>query len=234
MNLTLNILHVRTPKPMALFCALMMSPLGAMATSAAQQEFADSTRLKPNIEHGMALFQKCSKCHGSDGGGSRSAGTPVIAGQHFRVLVKQLVDYQHDKRWDFRMEQIAKQHDLAGAQAVADVAKFVSELDWKTAGGIGDGELIGHGQEVYIRDCQSCHAATAEGDGEKLVPRLAGQHYGYLLREMHDAVEGRRPNFSLWHIRLLQKLDRDDFVGLADFLSRTESARNVIHAHGLP
>jgi cytochrome c553 len=234
MNLNLKCLNGRTPKSIALFCVLIMSPLETMATSTAQQEFADSTRLKPNIEHGMALFQMCAKCHGSDGGGSRSAGTPVIAGQHFRVLVKQLVDYQHDKRWDFRMEQIAKHHDLAGPQAVADVAKFVSELDWKTAGGIGEGELVGHGQEVYLRDCQSCHGATAEGDSEKLIPRLAGQHYGYLLREMHDAVEGRRPNFSLRHIRLLQKLDRDDFVGLAEFLSRTDSAGNVIRAHDLP
>jgi hypothetical protein len=63
--------------------------------------------------------------------------------------------------------------------------------------------------------------------GLELVPRLAGQHYGYLLREMHDAVEGRRPNFSLTHIRLLQKLDRDDFVGLADFLSRANPAREA-------
>ena len=211
---------------MALFCVLMMSPLGALAASPAQLEVANVTRLKPNIEHGTALFQTCSKCHGADGAGSRSVGTPDIAGQHFRVLVKQLMDYQHDKRWDFRMEQIAKQHDLKGAQAVVDVAKFVSELAWKTAGGIGDGELAGHGQAVYLRDCQSCHGAAAEGDSEKLIPRLAGQHYGYLLREMHDAVEGRRPNFSLRHIRLLQKLDRDDFVGLADFLSRTDSARN--------
>jgi cytochrome c553 len=69
---------------------------------------------------------------------------------------------------------------------------------------------------------QSCHGATAAGDPDKLAPRLAGQQYGYLLREMHDAVEGRRPNFSLKHIRLLQKHDHDDIVGLADFLSRVD------------
>jgi hypothetical protein len=37
---------------------------------------------------------------------------------------------------------------------------------------------------------------------------------------MHDAVEGRRPNFPAEHIRLLQPFERADFVGVADFLSR--------------
>jgi hypothetical protein len=37
---------------------------------------------------------------------------------------------------------------------------------------------------------------------------------------MHDAVEGRRPNFSPEHIRLLLHFDRPDFEGVADYLSR--------------
>jgi cytochrome c553 len=206
-------------------CVLAILPVAAIAASA-QQEFAAATRLEPNVEHGIELFQTCSKCHGPDGGGSRAIGTPAIAGQHFRVLVKQLVDYQHGKRYDIRMEQIAKHHNLARGQDIADIATYVSTLEWKPAGGIGDGDLVAHGQEVYLQRCQSCHRPAADGDGEKLAPRLAGQHYGYLLREMHDAVEGRRPNLSLRHIRLLQKLDRDDFVGLADFLSRANPMRD--------
>jgi cytochrome c553 len=216
----------------ALVCLVAMLPPAAIAAAVAQREFAEATRLKPNTEHGRELFQTCSKCHGSDGAGSRDIGTPEIAGQHFRVLVKQLVDYQNDTRWDIRMESIVKQHNLSEAQAIADVATYVSELEWKPAGNNGDGELVAHGEQVYLRSCQSCHGATAEGAAEMLVPRLAGQHYGYVLREMHDAVEGRRPNFSLRHIRLLQKLDRDDFVGLADFLSRADPAHEVVRRHG--
>jgi cytochrome c553 len=213
---------------------IAMLPFSAMAASVALQQFADAVRLKPNTEHGRELFQTCSKCHGPEGGGSRAIGTPEIAGQHFQVLIKQLEDYQHNRRYDIRMEQIAKQHDLKDAQAIADIATYVSELEWKPAGGIGDGELVAHGGEVYLQRCQSCHGATAEGTAEKFVPRIAGQHYGYLLREMHDAVEGRRPNFSLKHIRLLQKLDRDDFVGLADYLSRANPARDAPQSHGFP
>src|ERR1700722_13470054 len=203
------------------FCqAVVVLPLMVLAASVSQHEFADATRLAPNTEHGIALFQTCAKCHGPDGSGSRAIGTPAIAGQHFRVLAKQLVDYQHDKRYDIRMEKIAKQHDLQGAQAVADVATYVSKLEWKAAGGIGDGELVAHGRDVYLQSCRSCHGPEGDGNATAFVPRVAGQHYGYVLREMHDAVEGRRPNFSIKHIRLLQTLDHDDFVGVADFLSR--------------
>jgi cytochrome c553 len=209
------------------FChAVVVLPLVVLAASASQHEFADATRVTPNTEHGTALFQTCAKCHGADGGGSRAVGTPAIAGQHFRVLAKQLVDYQRDKRFDIRMEQIAKQHDLQGAQAIADVATYVSKLEWKAAGGIGDGELVAHGEEVYVQSCRSCHGAEGDGDATAFVPRVAGQHYGYVLREMHDAVEGRRPNFSIRHIRLLQKLDHDDFVGVADFLSRMDPSQD--------
>lgn len=213
-------------RSIVLFCIVATLPLSSLGAAVAQQEFADAVRLKPNIEHGMELFQTCSKCHGSDGGGSRAIGTPEIAGQKFRVLAKQLVDYQHNQRWDIRMEEIARQHDLMNAQAIADIATYVSELKWKPAGGIGDGELVAHGESVYLQRCQSCHSETGDTAADKIVPRIAGQHYGYLLREMHDAVEGRRPNFSLKHIRLLQKLDRDDFVGLADFLSRADPTRD--------
>jgi cytochrome c553 len=218
--------HIQSLRPLAFCYVVAMLPLAAIAASSGQQEFAAVTHLKPNNEHGIELFQTCSKCHGPDGGGSRAIGTPVIAGQHFRVLAKQLVDYQHDTRWDIRMEQIVKQHNLAEAQAITDVAAYVSALEWKQSGDIGDGELVAHGQSVYLQRCQSCHGANGDGDAEKLVPRVAGQHYGYLLREMHDAVEGRRPNFSLRHIRLLQKLDYDDFVGLADFLSGANAAHD--------
>lgn len=221
-------------KDIALFLVGVMLPLASTAATVAQREFAEVTRRTADMEHGAVLFQTCSKCHGPDGAGSRAVGTPEIAGQHSRVLVKQLVDYRHNRRWDFRMEPVAQQHIMADAQAIADVVGYLSELDWKPAGGIGDGELVTHGQGVYVLRCQSCHGKTGEGDAEKFVPRLAGQHYGYLLRQMHDAVEGRRPNFALTHIRLLQKLDRDDFVGLADFLSRANPAREGLQLPGSP
>jgi cytochrome c553 len=53
-----------------------------------------------------------------------------------------------------------------------------------------------------------------------MIPRVAGQHYEYLMRQIYDAADGRRPNFSPVHVRLLARLERGDIVGLSDYLSR--------------
>ena len=145
---------------------------------------------------------------------------PCIAGQHATVLGKQLVDYRYDRRWDLRMENIADRHNLPDAQAIADVAARISHLNRDFPIGHGDGSLVRQGADTYSRLCRGCHGVVAEGDATKAIPRLAGQHYEYLCRQIYDAVDGRRPNFSPWHIRLLARLRHDGIAGMADYLSR--------------
>jgi len=194
----------------------------AGASSVAKQEYSAVFAKTVNLEHGAELFRACAACHGANGGGSTNGDVPRIAGQHFEVIVRQLVDYRHDARWDIRMEHYAGRKLLDDAQSIADVAGYISQLSGDGARNIGNGELAKHGGEVYAAKCAKCHGPMAEGSAPDHVPRLAGQHYAYLLRQMYDAVDGRRPNFSPAHVRLLAKLERDDFVGLADFLARSE------------
>ena len=203
-------------------CYLGLLPLSAFATGSAQQEFIDVLRKQPDLEHGAQLFQQCAQCHGTSGNGSETGDIPRIAGQHFNVLVRQIVDYRHDTRWDIRMEHYAGRNVLGDAQAIADVAEYVNRLARERPRNVGDGELVAHGAEIYAQRCAKCHGPQGEGDDPGSIPRLAGQHYDYLLRQMHDAVDGRRPNFPRTHVRLLGRLERDDYVGIADFLSRSE------------
>ena len=86
--------------------------------------------------------------------------------------------------------------------------------------GSGDGEFVGRGAELYMRACASCHGQEAQGAELETYPKLAGQHYEYLLGQMQDAVEGRRPNFSREHVRLLARIGRNDRSAIADYLSR--------------
>jgi cytochrome c553 len=137
-----------------------------------------------------------------------------------RVLARQLVDYRHDKRWDRFMEHYADEHNLGDAQDLADVATYISNLAPVRTQSTGDGEFVTKGAQIYARACASCHGTKGQGYNLQGYPRLAGQHYNYLLRQMHDAVEGRRPNFSRAHVRLLARFDRSEFVGTADYLSR--------------
>lgn len=221
----------------ALGCALLLLPVAALAVATARQELQQALHSKPNLDRGAELFRNCAVCHGPMGGGTLDGGVPRIAGQHVSVLAKQLVDYRHDRRWDIRMEHFADKHHLVDSQAIADVANYVHFLVIESPPGVGDGALVDHGAGVYKQKCQSCHGASGNGDAREMIPRVAGQHYEYLMRQIYDAADGRRPNFSPVHVRLLARLERADIVGLSDFLSRMPSQREAEHgsqAAGLP
>jgi cytochrome c553 len=198
---------------------LLFSSL-VLAESTAHRELADALRATPNAINGEALFDHCASCHGADGSGEADGSTPRIAGQHFRVLAKQLVDFRSGKRWDFRMETAAAQHHLTGAQDIADVADYVSKLNHPGTRGIGSGEFIEEGNVIYTKQCASCHGAAADGNAERSVPRLAGQHYGYLMRQMYDAVDGRRPALPRLHSQRIAPLDFEQVRAVSDYLAR--------------
>jgi len=216
-------------KPVAFaasLCLMGLLSLPAHPVSNSRQEFLQALRSTPSMDRGAELFDTCAACHGTSGAGTRDGAVPRIAGQHHSVVAKQLVDYRNDRRWDPRMEHFANQHHLADSQAISDVAGYIQHLDLSSAPGLGTGELVEHGRSVYADRCKSCHGTAGEGNAKTLVPRIAGQHYEYLRRQFYDAVEGRRPNFSVRHVRLFAGLERDDIVGLADYLSRMTPVSN--------
>jgi cytochrome c553 len=81
-------------------------------------------------------------------------------------------------------------------------------------------EGLHRGVSVYFRDCESCHGPSGQGDDARAIPRLAGQHYEYLMRQFYDTVDGRRPNMDGEHVRLLSRLEREEIVEVSDYLSR--------------
>jgi len=211
---------MRTFFRLTTFCLAAWLPLAAAAATNARAERSAALRSKADIVHGAALFAQCTACHGADGRGGDHGSTPKIAGQHYLVVVNQLIDFRYGKRWDNRMEGMADQHHLAGPQDIADVAVYVSALESKGAHELGSGEFVAVGQAIYLEQCQSCHGAHAEGDARNAIPRLAGQHYGYLMRQMYDAVDGRRPTLPRSHSQRIKPLDFQQVRGLADFLAR--------------
>lgn len=195
------------------------------AGGAADTEFRRAERLTADPGRGAELFQTCAACHGADGGGIDDGSVPAIAGQQRRVILKQLVDFRHGKRWDIRMEHFADRHRLPEAQQLADLAGYVAALPPTSHPKPGDAEALRRGASLYVTRCGECHGATGEGDDAALVPRLAGQHAAYLVRQLYDAVDGRRPNMSGAHARRFEPLEREDIVGMADYLSRMMGRR---------
>lgn len=204
----------------AIWLALLL-PFLADAATPARRELEAAMQATPNLEHGAELLAQCVACHGPAGDGLHDGSVPRIAGQHAHVLIKQLVDFRYGKRWDFRMEPRAGTH-LGAAQDIADVSNYLSQLPRSKDSGTGNGEQLAQGAGLYAAYCASCHGARGQGDGKGAIPMLAGQHYGYLMRQMYDAVDGRRPTLSQIHSRRIEPLDFEQVRAVADFLSRAE------------
>jgi cytochrome c553 len=209
-----------------MLAALLMAPVSLAAQptpaeTAAQGELRDAMLAAPDALRGEDLYAPCGACHGVDGRGVPDGSVPAIAGQHYIVVVKQLVDYRHQRRWDIQMEHAAKMRHLESGQDLADLAAFVAALPRGFSAGKGDGEFLGLGARAYFQRCEGCHGPLGGGQAERGIPRLAGQHYRYLYRQFFDAVEQRRPNMSTLHMELMAPLDRAQILGISDYLSRT-------------
>jgi cytochrome c553 len=202
---------------------LMLVPCAVDAASPERSEYQAALRATPDYEKGAELFAQCVACHGAEGQGLTDGSAPRIAGQHFRVLVKQLVDFRYGKRWDFRMEQRANSH-LGAFQDIADVASYISRQPRQSYASAADGGNLAQGANLYEVNCASCHGARGEGDDAATVPMLAGQHPAYLLRQMYDSVDGRRPSLAKQHAQRIKPLDFEQLRAIADFLSRLGSA----------
>jgi cytochrome c553 len=204
-----------------LVCCALLAPACAVSASKAQREYSAALALQADVDHGAELFLNCISCHGSGGLGRLDGTVPRIAGQHYRVLVRQIVDFRHGKRWDYRMEEVASnQHALVEPQDIADVAAYVAGLEEDTESAVGDGTQLQAAAAVYRSQCQSCHGIRGEGDPARMIPKIGGQHFGYLVRQIHDAVDGRRTPLAETHRRRFRALDYEDINGLCDFIAR--------------
>lgn len=186
------------------------------------QEFVDAAKLEPDLARGATLFETCAACHGPDGNGTSDGEVPAIAGQHGSVLLKQLIDFRHEQRLDPRMRHFSDIQHLPGAQDLTDVAAHVANLPRfpPTATSIGDGASIGEGASVYFRACERCHGPLGQGSLLLRRPRLAGQHYAYLLKQLQDTAARRRPGMDSAHVARLQNLSDAQLRGVADYLAR--------------
>jgi cytochrome c553 len=175
---------------------------------------------EPDLQRGAQLFGQCAACHGADGGGTREGSTPRIAGQHASVLLAQLRAFRSQRRTDFRMGELADRHHLATSRDLADVAAYASRLQPASPPGTADGTRTTAGALLFGARCAACHGADGRGNAGRAVPRLAGQHYGYLVRQMYDAVDGRRQPLVEVHANRIAPLNFDQVRGIADYLSR--------------
>jgi cytochrome c553 len=193
------------------------SPTGAWRSTPRAQA---AMRVSADREDGKRIYATCTACHGEDGAGNNAALVPRIAGQHYSVIIRQLSDFQAERRHDPRMQQAVADHHLQSPQSLANVATYVNLLRTRapvSLGGAPSGDL---GQRLFETNCAACHGAAAQGSDESTIPRLAGQNRDYLIRQFRDIGGSLRPPVGPRHVKLLAPLQYQDRDALADYLSR--------------
>ncbi len=131
----------------------------------------------------------CSACHG-DGGRSTIPINPILAGQTSRYLYLQLRDFQEGRRSDPQMSPMVKDlsrdelRELSDwfAQQKPPIQNFKVDAEKAKLGKVKADDTL----------CTMCHLGGFKGQNE--IPRVAGQHYEYIVKQLKDFKARRRTN----------------------------------------
>ena len=145
----------------------------------------------------QAKLSYCKDCHGPSAQGYRGYfPIPRLAGQQTEYLENQLRAFIEHRRTNNVMFNVA--HALSPSMISALAASFRS-LDPPPVGG-APRQLVVEGKRIFedgvpdanVAACAACHGPDATGTGE--IPRLAGQLYPYLTKELTNWSKERGQN----------------------------------------
>ena len=193
-----------------------ISPLCAASNSA---EINQSVEYTANLENGKKIYPLCASCHLDNGWGKADGSFPVIAGQHPAVMLKQMDDIRSRNRENPTMYPFADPQSIGGEQATRDVIAYIATLPPPSRPGTGDGSQLPQGRKIYQQDCQQCHGQNAEGNNDSLYPKLRGQHYAYLLRQLKWIRDGYRRNANPVMLSKIKPLTDSQLDAVADYIS---------------
>jgi len=194
----------------------------AEAAKTAGVEFERALGLEPDLANGLRIYRECARCHTPEGWGLSSGVVPQLAGQHRKVIIKQLADIRAGNRENRLMIPYASVEEIGGPQAVADVAGYIDTLEISVENGKGPGEALALGARLYAQHCASCHGEKGEGVEKTATPRIQAQHYDYLVTQFERIREGRRRNASPQMVEQIRSFEEHEIHAILDYVSRLE------------
>ncbi len=224
------IANARTALPVGGMSLTQPSLMTALAfTALALAGLASRAAAAPS--GGSRLYAPCVVCHQPSGWGAPDGSIPNLAGQQRRYLERQLSLFRSGARVDTAMQVVAAHPGFTDEHNVAALAAYLSELEPNPHPVTGSGEHLRVGQELYTHICAACHGADGRGNAENRVPRIAGQHYPYLLRQIEAAANLHKdlaPPEMTSALRSMRPQEKD---ALADFVSRLGNSETLLDSN---
>jgi cytochrome c553 len=160
-----------------------------------------------------AKAEACAACHGP-GGRSVIAQFPILAGQTSRYLYLQLRDFQEGRRTNELMTPMVAGLTRDEMREISDyfakqkppLQTFKTDPEKARLGKLKSDETL----------CTMCHLGGFAGQNE--VPRVAGQHFEYIVKQLSDFKARTRTNDAGTMTSVANTVTAQDIENLAHYL----------------
>ncbi|MFZ3323978.1 MAG: c-type cytochrome [Usitatibacter sp.] len=166
-----------------------------------------------DAEAGKRKAEACAACHGPDGTSS-NAEFPSLAAQPPLYTLYQLLNFRDGRRKnDVMIPFMAKMSD----DDMRDIAAYYAKQAPRPPKDV-EPAVVDAGKAVEVRNhCGSCH--MPDFTGQKHIPRLAGQHYDYLVKSLKGFRGNTRADLDGTMSEASRPLSDKDIADVAAWLS---------------
>jgi cytochrome c553 len=167
----------------------------------------------------------CASCHGINGR-SFKVNYPILAGQAAPYILHELQDFKDGRRSDPVMDAIVPQ---LSDEDMRDLAVFFAASEPYSSPSHSDPVKANRGRKLAeVAQCASCHLGGIDSGGGG-IPRIHGQHWNYLVKQLKDFRAGTRANDGGVMRAIAQSMTDSDIEDLAAYFAsaRFDSGKRI-------
>jgi cytochrome c553 len=183
--------------------------------------YAQPTGAPELLKRGEKIVgSSCFLCHGLTGESSSEI-YPRLAGQHAEYIAKQLDNFKTGARKSTAMSEMVKplsSEDMKAVGVFFENQKLSKEpAEHPDLAGVGKYIFFKGNKHSGVPACASCHGQDAKGTAQ--LPRLAGQHAGYIEYQLTQFNTRERNNDNAVMHSVANKMTALEIEAVAQYLS---------------